>query len=259
MRSGFLVLGSNRPDQRESLFALQFMGNGWIKLHRKLVDKGYYKKSSYVHLWIHLLMSANHESKEFLWNGSLIMVKEGQFITGRDQLSEATGIHRSSVERILKVLEIEHQIEQQKTTKYRLITILNWKEYQKEDSKSSNKRATNEQQASTNKNEKNYKNEKNTAGQDPAEVSEVINLFKEVNPSYERLFGMPPQRAAIGRLLKTHGKEKLVGMISYLPKSNSSRFAPTITTPVQFEQKLGELIAWSQKQKQITHKGRGLA
>lgn len=97
------------------------------------------------------------------------------------------------------------------------------------------------------------------SAQDAEEISEIINLFKEVNPSYERLFGMPPQRNAAHRLLKTHGKEKLTSMVTYLPKSNSVRFAPTITTPVQFEQKLGELIAWSQKQKEIISKGKGIA
>ena len=87
-----------------------------------------------------------------------------------------------------------------------------------------------------------------------AEVSAVINLFKEVNPSYQRLFGMPPQRAAVERLLKTHGAEKLSSMIAYLPKSNATKYAPTITTPSQFEVKLGDLIAWAQKEKSIKSK-----
>lgn len=226
------------------------MHNGWIKLHRKLLEKGFYKKSTYVHLWVHLLLSANHAPNEFMWNGSIILVKEGQLITGRDQLSKVTGIHRSSIERILKMLEIEHQIEQQKTTKYRLITIVNWDSYQKIDSTPSNKRATSEQQASTNKNDKKIKNEKKDTAQS-AEVSAVINLFKEVNPSFQRLFGIPPQRAAAERLLKTHGMEKLEPMIAFLEKSNGTKFAPTITTPVQFEAKLGELIAWSRKQKDV--------
>jgi hypothetical protein len=39
---------------------------GWIKLHRKLQKKGYYKKSEYIHLWVHLLLSANHKEKEFI-------------------------------------------------------------------------------------------------------------------------------------------------------------------------------------------------
>lgn len=103
---------------------------GWIKLHRKLQNKGYYKNSKFVHLWIHLLLKANHEAKEFMWNNTIIVIKEGQFITGRKQLSQETGISETSIERILKTLENEQQIGQQTTTKYRLITILNWKEYQ---------------------------------------------------------------------------------------------------------------------------------
>lgn len=88
------------------------------------------------------------------------------------------------------------------------------------------------------------------ASQDDARIPVIINLFKEVNPSYQRLFSVPPQREAVKRLLAVHGMEKLTAMIQYLPKSNAARFAPTITTPVQFEAKLGELVAWSQKQKQ---------
>lgn len=88
----------------------------------------------------------------------------------------------------------------------------------------------------------------------------IIDLFKTVNPSYSRLFGMPPQRAATERLLKQYGFEKLAAMIAYLPKSNASQFAPTITTPVQFEHDLGKLIAWSQKEKEkFKGNGRGVA
>jgi len=104
--------------------------SGWIKLHRKIRDKGYYKNSKFVHLWVHILLKANHEGKEFMRNNQIIVIKEGQLITGRKQLSEETGISESSIERILEMFENEHQIEQQKTTKFRLITILNWKEYQ---------------------------------------------------------------------------------------------------------------------------------
>ena len=139
--------------------------NGWIKIHRKIKEKAYYKKSEYVHLWIHLLLEANHEEKEFMWNGQTIKVKPGQLITGRNEIAKKTGIYRSKIERILKYFENEHQIEQQTTNKFRLITILNWEDYQKNEQENeqpvSNKRATSEQQVSTNKNDKNYKNEKN--------------------------------------------------------------------------------------------------
>ena len=83
-----------------------------------------------------------------MWNNNTIIVKEGQFITGRKELSKVTGIPETTIERILEYLEKEHQIGQQKTTKYRLITVVNWKEYQIKD----NKRTTNGQQTDTNKN-----------------------------------------------------------------------------------------------------------
>lgn len=118
------------------------MQNGWIKLHRKLKDKGYYRKSHYVHIWVHLLLGANHEQKEFMWNGQIVMVKTGQLITGRKELSEQTGIPESTVEDILKLLEREHQIQQHKTPKFRLITIVKWGEYQNSDSKSNNRATT---------------------------------------------------------------------------------------------------------------------
>lgn len=94
--------------------------------------------------------------------------------------------------------------------------------------------------------------QKKVALQSNAEdISFIIDLFKEVNPTHERLFGMPPQRSAVDRLLVKFRKEKLEGMVKFLPKSNASRYAPTITTPVQLERDLGKLIAWGQKEKDI--------
>ena len=128
------------------------MEQGWISLHRKMKDKGFYRKSEYVHLWIHLLLSANHEEKEFLWNGKIIKIQRGQFITGRNSLEKETGIDSSKIQRALELFENEHQIEQQKTNKYRLITILNWESYQKVNSKVNSKRTATEQQLNTNNN-----------------------------------------------------------------------------------------------------------
>lgn len=141
----------------------EFYGNGWIKIYRKIQSKGYYKKSEYIHLWIHLLLKANHKEVEFMWNGEVIIIKGGQLLTGRKALSDETGIPESTIERILKLLENEQQIEQEKTTKFRIITIINWKEYQGEQ-QTDNRWTTNGQQTDTNKNEKNDKNENKKEG-----------------------------------------------------------------------------------------------
>jgi len=80
-------------------------------------------------------------------------------------------------------------------------------------------------------------------------IVEVIEAFKDINPSYKKYFGNKTQRAATERLIKEHGKVKILSVIEFLLKSNKEKYAPTITTPLQLEDKLGALIAWSEKLK----------
>lgn len=151
------------------------MEQGWILLYRKIKEKGYWKKSQYVHLWLHILLSVNHESKEFLWNGEAVNVKEGQFITGRKELSKETGIPETTIERILKVLESGHQIGQQKTSKYRLITVLKWRHYQKR----TPLRTTSGQQADTNKELKELKEHSTSSREEDAHKNKTMkNTWK---------------------------------------------------------------------------------
>lgn len=139
---------------------------GYLRLYRSTANKGWYKKSEYVHLWIHILIKANHSEKEFFFNGASVKVNPGEFITGRKQLQEETGIHESKIERILTYLEkIEHQIEQQKTTKNRVIRVLNWENYQNTknteqqiEQQLNNNCTTNEQQLNTTNKLKELKN-----------------------------------------------------------------------------------------------------
>lgn len=232
------------------------MEKGWILIHRKLKDKGYYKKSSYVHLWIHILLSVNHKPKEFMWNGNIIVVKEGQFITGRKQLSEETGIPESTIEDILKSLEIQHQIQQQKTTKYRLITVVNWKEHQVKDGKSNNKATTKQQQADTNKECNNVKNEKNTETSS-VDIPIIIKAFEGLNPASKKFYGIPTQRKACQSLIDTYGLDRVKTVIEKtLPKTNGLQFFPTITTPLQLMDKWVQLesaIRKYQSEKQVTN------
>lgn len=134
--------------------------SGWVKLYRSIQNKGWYRKSQYVHLWVHLLTKANHKGKEFWMNGESVELEPGQFVTGRKALSAETGISESQVERILKVFEKERQIEQQTNNRNRCISILNWGQYQKPEQQMDSHRTTTGQPQDTNKNEKNNKNDK---------------------------------------------------------------------------------------------------
>lgn len=137
------------------------MQRGYIKLWRKTFDNPCMRKPKVLALWVTLLMLANHKDRDELLGTKRITCRPGQFTCGRNQLSKETGIHRSSIERILKILEIEHQIEQRKTSVNRLITITNWNRYQQSEQPSeqraSNDRATIEQRSSTLKECKNVR------------------------------------------------------------------------------------------------------
>ncbi len=137
---------------------------GWIKLYRSLSEKGWYVKSEYVHLWVHLLMKANHKDAEFWFNGANIKIKRGQMVTGRKALSRETGISESKIERILKCFESEQQIEQQTNNRSRLISISYFDKYQATEQpttqQTDSNRTTDEQQADTNKNANNNNNNK---------------------------------------------------------------------------------------------------
>lgn len=138
---------------------------GWIKLHRKFTEWEWFNISEMVHLFIFLLLNANHEDN--FWQGNL--VKRGQYLTGINSLSNKTKISIQTLRTCLKRLEKTREINIQSTNKFSIITICNYDSYQNDKNttnKQANKQLTNNQQATnkqltTNKNDNNEKNENN--------------------------------------------------------------------------------------------------
>lgn len=155
------------------------MSEGWIKLHRKFEDWEWFNNSEMVHLFIYLLLNANHEDGK--WRG--IEIKRGQIITGLLKLNEKTKISIQKIRTCLSKLEKTGEINKQTTNKYSIITILNYDSYQGEQqtiNKQVNKQSTNNQQTTNNKQEcKNEKNEKNKRIFIAPTVEEVENYFNE--------------------------------------------------------------------------------
>ena len=142
------------------------MCQGWIKLHRVILENPIVcKDSDYFSIWCYLLLNATHKEQNKIFKGKKIILKNGQLITGRKVISKQFNISESKVQRVLKKLEIEQQIEQQTSNANRLISIVNWENYQSVEQQSeqpvNNQRTTSEQPVNTNKNDKNEKNEKN--------------------------------------------------------------------------------------------------
>ena len=170
---------------------------GWIKIHRKILDNPIVCKDTETFtIWMYLLLNATHKEIDMLFEGKKITLKKGQLITGRKSISEKLSISESKVQRVLKMFEIEQQIEQQTTKHNRLISIINWEQYQEIEQQNeqqvNNNRTTTEQQLNTNKNVrmKECKNVRNVVVDES--IKELINYYESniglLTPTtYERL------------------------------------------------------------------------
>ena len=81
------------------------------------------------------------------------------------------------------------------------------------------------------------------------DINRFIGLFKEINPSYARLYAIKGQRAAVGRLIKQYGEEQLVAMIEVLPRVNKMPYMPITTTPYELEGNIGKIKAKMEQEK----------
>lgn len=89
---------------------------------------------------------------------------------------------------------------------------------------------------------------------------EIIKAFTEFNPACGKYYGNKTQRGACDRLIAQYGLEQVFKVIAFLPKANAVSYLPTITTPVQLEEKWVALESGVRKQqnKNIS-KGKGFA
>ena len=145
------------------------MNVGYIKLYRKITNSFVWSNSDMFKLWCLCLMKASHDGRKILFNGQEIELNSGEFVTGRDAITKelnegvnvAHQVNSGTAWRWLKKFEKEQMLNIKSTTKYSVISIINWNDYQSNEQQVNNERTTDEQRVNTNKNYKNYKNDKN--------------------------------------------------------------------------------------------------
>lgn len=133
-------------------------------------------------VWLYLILNAAHKPKQSFFGGKERTLNTGQLVTGRKKIAKTTNVHESKVQRVLKLFQNCHQIEQQTNSVSRLITILNYGRYQKVNSN----RTTNEQQVNTIL----YKDEQLTSNNKQKEeggVFENSTIDKNVLDSWNKL------------------------------------------------------------------------
>jgi len=177
--------------------------NGWIKLHRKIIDNPVFDKPELFHLFAFCIMAASHDITRVIWNGEERDIERGSFIAGRKSLSDKLKQSESKIYRNLKVLEKLNMITLKSNNRFTLINVVNYCNYQgmeiDDEQQMNNKRTTNEQQMNTIKNirtkelkKKDIKN-KDIAISTPPK-NEILQIYHEILPELPQIKGWNEQR-----------------------------------------------------------------
>ena len=215
-----------------------YQNQGWVRFYRKSLNSSVWKNANIWTVWSWCLLKANHQDYKFPFNNQDILVKKGQFITGREK--SHTDIPFLSIQNIrtaLTYLKSTNRITIKSTNKFSLITVIKWEEYQYNNQQINqqtnqpltNNSPTTNQQLTTNKNDKNDKNVKNTS----KEVEQAHPSFgrEDINSVYsylkEKIGGTPDgsqkqnrqfAKLLIDRLKKDYPDKDPVGLIELLIK-----------------------------------------
>lgn len=84
--------------------------------------------------------------------------------------------------------------------------------------------------------------DKDNAEPSSADTILLLDMFLTINPAIKRMYGNTTQRKACRGLIDTYGLERLKLIITEtLPKTNGLQYFPTITTPLQLQDKYVQL------------------
>jgi hypothetical protein len=90
---------------------------GWIKLHRIVLDHWIWSNEKYFKAWIWFLIRANHKSNKILIGSELVELKRGEFITSIFNIAEHTSLTTRGVRTFLQLLENDGMIIKKSTSK----------------------------------------------------------------------------------------------------------------------------------------------
>lgn len=105
-------------------------GKGFALLHRKIKDLPFYKDSEATHLWVHIILTANYEPTIAPTDFGDILLRRGEFITGRRTLELETGIGDGRIKYLLNKFEKLGMISRVTTKKFTRIFVVKYDDYQ---------------------------------------------------------------------------------------------------------------------------------
>ena len=104
--------------------------NGWIKIHKSIMNHWLWEDPFFVKAWLDLLMSVNYEDKRILFDKKLMTVKKGQLVTSIRKLATRWDCSKEKAAKTLKLFETDEMITIDSDNRRTLLTIVNYEVYQ---------------------------------------------------------------------------------------------------------------------------------
>ena len=188
---------------------------GWVKLHRKILDNPVFKDREALQLFLYCLLRANYKPNDFIFNGQVVHLERGQFIFGLRKASKALKMSIRKLRTRLLVLRKLGITTHQTTHRFSIITICNYNQYQDtQNEKGHNKRQTDDTLTTTNKKDNKEKNNGRASKKTDADPN-VKTFLSWWGESFTRKTGKPypfdfgKDGTLIKQLLKTYPVEEL--------------------------------------------------
>lgn len=196
---------------------------GFIKIHRQLLEWEWYDDANVMRVFIHLLLKANYKDKKY--RGETLPA--GTVLTGRELLANELSMSVRQVRTALEKLVATNEIAIKTSSKGSKIQLVKYKEYQVATSKTTSQRPANDQPTTTNKKGKKEKKGIDSTNEPTLEefIAHAQKRKANVNPEEVRLkyFAWKDNDWCINRKGKN---EKIVSWKSTL--TNTLKFLGTV-------------------------------
>jgi hypothetical protein len=217
--SGFRGLTAPFPKRLE---VIEFVLEGYIKLYRQIMDNNFlWNNEPFTRgqAWIDILLWTSHSDHEAPFDGGIIEIKRGTYVTSVRKLCERWKWSNTKVFRFLSVLQREQMLIVNSDAKKTVLTVMNWELFQsQDDAETSQKRqrnVTETPQKHTDKNGKECtKNGKNN----------IKALIADFSPEFQTAFtSFSEMRKSIKKPLTENAASLVLKKLEKIGHSDSER------------------------------------
>ena len=209
------------------------MNAGFILLYRQITEWEWYRNPNTFRVFLHCLLMANFTDGRFEGKP----VNRGQFVTSLPSLAKQTSLSIQQVRTALDHLKSTGEITDKAYSKYRVITVVKYDDYQK-DNRQNNSQSTDNQQADNRQstgNQQQYNNNNNVIREQWNNVSFMPDAEAQIiQDEQNRVLDAAEDagflksnsvRASLLRLYAEHGLERMLKAFESCVKHSAPNLA----------------------------------